>query len=130
MPRIDSDKMDRALRGKMKAEIDEKADRIYYIYDDNHDVVCSTSISQGGKETLRDSRVAAMRRQLGLETTQQLVELVNCKISREEALGAVQKQLPQTWREATVSQIGRLFLHGPLETMRKTFPSNSPRRRQ
>jgi hypothetical protein len=102
MPRIDSDKMDRALRGKMKAEIDEKADRVYYIYDDNHDLVCSTSISQGGKETLRDNRVSAMRRQLGLETTQQLVELVDCTLSREKAL----------------------------ETMRKTFPKDSPRRRK
>ncbi len=94
MPRIDSDKMDRALRGKMKAEIEEKADRVYYIYDDNDDLVCSTSISQGGKETLRDNRIAGMRRQLCLSTSQQLVDLVDCRLSRESALKIMRENHP------------------------------------
>lgn len=78
----------------MKAEIEEKADRVYYIYDDNDDLVCSTSISQGGKETLRDNRIAGMRRQLCLSTSQQLVDLVDCRLSRESALKIMRENHP------------------------------------
>jgi hypothetical protein len=77
----------------MRAEIDEKADRVYYIYDE-HGLVCSTSISQGRKEALRDNRVADMRRQLYLDTSQQLVDLVDCRLSREEALAIMRKNHP------------------------------------
>ena len=94
MGRLDSDKVHRALKGKMKAEIEDKADRFYYIYDKQGNYVCSTSISQGPKETLRDNRVADMKRQLGLDTSQQLIDLVQCRLSREDALEIMQRNRP------------------------------------
>jgi len=94
MGSIDSDKVHRALKGKMKAEIEEKVDRVYYIYDEQGDYVSSTSISQGPKETLRGNRVAEMKRQLGLDTSQQLIDLVQCRLSRKDTLEIMQRNRP------------------------------------
>jgi len=77
----------------MKAEVRNKAHRIYKIYDE-HGFISSTSISQGPKETLRESRVRDMARQLGLDTPQQLIDLVECRLSREAALEIMRRNCP------------------------------------
>src|SRR5262245_30169292 len=93
MGRLDSDKVDRALRSKVKAERLDRGDWYCKIYDEQG-FVCSTSLSKGSKETLRDNRVAEVRRQLGLDTSRQLIDLVECRLSGEEALKIMRKNCP------------------------------------
>lgn len=94
MGRLESDETDKALRGKMKAERLDRADWYYKIYNEQGIFVSSTSISKGSKETLRDQRVRDMALQLGLSTSQQLIDLVRCKLSREDALKIIQINRP------------------------------------
>jgi len=86
MATIDSDKLDKALRGKMRAERTASGDWYYMIKNDKGIIVSSTSISKGAKETLGPNRVSQMARQLRLNKAALLVDLVSCKLSREEAL--------------------------------------------
>jgi hypothetical protein len=86
MATIDSDKLDKALRGKMRAERTARGDWYYTIKNDKGIIVSSTSISKGAKETLGPNRVNQMARQLRLNKSTLLVDLVSCKLSREEAL--------------------------------------------
>lgn len=94
MSRLESDETDKALRGKMKAERVDRADWYYKIYDEQGVFVSSTSISKGAKETLRDARVRDMAHQIGLSTSQQFVDLVKCKLSREDALKIILANRP------------------------------------
>lgn len=86
MAMIDSDKVDKALRGKMKAERTASGDWYYAIRNDKGIIISSTSISKGSKETLGPNRVSQMARQLKLQKSALLVDLVSCKLSREDAL--------------------------------------------
>lgn len=94
MPTIESDKVDRALRGKMKAERQDSRDWYYLIYNDQGILVSSTSISKGAKETLGANRVSQMARQLCLNKSQLLVDLVSCPLSREAALKIMEANCP------------------------------------
>lgn len=94
MARLESDKTDKALTGKMQAERINRADWYYKIYNEEGVFISSTSISKGAKETLRDQRVRDMAIQLGLNTAQEFVDLVSCKLSREEALKIIQANRP------------------------------------
>lgn len=86
MATLNSDKVDRALRGKMKAERRDSVDWRYVIYNEQGQQVSVTRISKGAKHTLSASRISLMARQLGFETTQQFVDMVACILSREETL--------------------------------------------
>jgi hypothetical protein len=77
----------------MRAEVRDKAHRVYRIYDEQG-FISSTSISQGPKETLREPRVRDMARQLGLDTAQQFIDLVECRLSREAALEIMRRNRP------------------------------------
>ena len=77
MATLESDKVDRALRGKMKAERLDRADWRYVVYNKEGKQVSTTRISKGAKHTLSASRLSLMARQLGLDTQQQLVDLVS-----------------------------------------------------
>lgn len=94
MARLESRDVDRALRGKMQAERKDRADWYYVVRNKDGIAISSTSISKGSKETLRDSRVRDMARQLGLDNSQQLVEFVGCTLSREDALKTIEKNRP------------------------------------
>jgi hypothetical protein len=83
---LDSDKVDRALRVKMKAECLNRGDLYYRVYNDQGIRVGSTIISKGSKHSLGPGRVSKMARQLGLDTREQFVDLVKCPLSREDAL--------------------------------------------
>ena len=86
MAALESDKVEKALRSKMEAEREDSGDWYYYIKNEEDIEIASTSISKGAKETLGNSRVSQMARQLRFDTTNQYVMLVRCTISREEAL--------------------------------------------
>lgn len=94
MATLESDNVDRALRSKMKADRKDRADWYYIIRNDQGIQIASTSISKGSKETLRAGRVSAMARQLGLDTAQQLVDLIKCPLSREDALKIIERNRP------------------------------------
>ncbi|MBV9021658.1 MAG: hypothetical protein JOZ71_13200 [Ktedonobacteraceae bacterium] len=91
MTTLDSDKVDKALRSKMKAEREVSADWYYIIKDEEGLEIASTSISKGAKEILRDKRVSQMARQLRLDNGKQLVEFVRCTVSRTEALETIKR---------------------------------------
>ena len=86
MARLESDKVDRALRNKMKADRVDSGDWYYVIQDEEGLDIASTSISKGAKETLGDNRVSQMARQLRFDNANQFVQFVKCTISREDAL--------------------------------------------
>jgi len=94
MGRLESDETDKALRRKMQAVRLDRADWYYKIYNEQGVFVSSTSISKGSKETLRDQRVRDMAHQLGLNTAQELIDLVKCTLSREDALEIIQINRP------------------------------------
>lgn len=95
MPSIDSTRVRRALTGKTQAEEDRGRDDPYYLIRD-HDgrVVGSTSISHGAKEPLGAKRIAQMARQLHLDTVEQFARLVECPLSRDEALTIMTRNWP------------------------------------
>jgi hypothetical protein len=91
MPRtIESDKLDKTLVGKMKAIRKDRADWYYIVRNDQGVTVATTSLSKGAKHTLSPKRVSEMARQLNLSRTQ-LIDLVSCTLSREEALENMEK---------------------------------------
>jgi hypothetical protein len=94
MAGLESDKVEKALLGKMQAERREGKDWRYIIYNDQKRQVSRTGLSKGAKHTLGASRVSEMARQLGLETSRQFVDLVQCPLSREKALEIMERNLP------------------------------------
>jgi len=94
MGTLQSDEVGRVLLSKMKAKRVDRGDWYYKIYDEKGTFVSSTSISKGAKETLTGTRVAQMKRQVGLDTSQQFIDLIECRLSREDALVIMQRNYP------------------------------------
>src|SRR5579872_2493467 len=94
MATIESDKLDKALRGKMRAERQDSGDWYYIIQNKQGIAVSSTSISKGAKHTLGPSRVSQMARQLYLNRPSLLVDLVSCTLNREDALKIMEVNRP------------------------------------
>lgn len=94
MATLESDKVDRAFRGKMRAERQDSIDWRYLIYNEQGKKVSATRISKGPKHTLSSSRVSLMARQIGLNTPQQFIDLVSCLLSREDALKIIESNSP------------------------------------
>jgi hypothetical protein len=91
MTTLESDKVEKALRGKMKAEREDSGDWYFYIKNEEGIEIASTSISKGAKETLSDGRVSQMAKQLRFDNTKQFVEFVRCTVSRDEALDTIKR---------------------------------------
>jgi len=85
MAGLESDKVEKALLGKMQAIRREGKDWKYIIYNDQKKQVSRTLLSKGAKHTLDPGRVSEMAHQLGLKP-RQFIDLVNCPLSREKAL--------------------------------------------
>ena len=94
MATLDSDKVDRALTSKMKAERRDSGDWYYIVHNDQGIAVSSTSISKGAKHTLGPRRVSQMARQLCLNKLQLFVDLVSCTLKREDALKIMEANCP------------------------------------
>ena len=90
---LDSDKVEKALKSKMKAERDgeDSGDWYFYVKDEEGIEIASTSMSKGAKETLGNNRVSQMARQLRFDNTNQFVQFVRCTVSREEALKTMKR---------------------------------------
>lgn len=89
MPSLESDKVDRALKRKMKADVsNDPGDRYYTIFDDDGILVASTSMSKGSKHSISASMVSVMAREMSLKTDE-FAGMVNCRLSREAALAAI-----------------------------------------
>ncbi len=94
MPALESDKVDKSLKGKMKAEVNnEPGDRYYVITDDEGNVVASTSMSKGSKHTISARMVSIMARELKLRPTE-MADMVACTLSREGVLAAIAANTP------------------------------------
>jgi len=78
----------------MKAERLDSIDWRYAIYNEQGSQVSATRLSKGAKHTLGSSRVSLMARQLGLNTSQQFIDLVSCSLSREDALKIIESNSP------------------------------------
>ncbi len=94
MAGLESDKVERALLRKMQAVRREGKDWQYIIYNDQKKQVSRTRLSKGAKHSLGPNRVSEMAHQLGLKTSQQFIDLVNCSLSREKALEIMESNLP------------------------------------
>ena len=95
MAGLESNKVEKALLGKMQAERREGRDWQYIIYNDQKKQVARTRLSKGAKHSLGPNRVSEMAHQLGLETSQQFQELVRCTLSREKALEIIERNSPK-----------------------------------
>ena len=95
MAGLESNKVEKALLGKMRAERREGRDWQYIIYNDQNKQVARTRLSKGSKHSLGPHRVSEMAHQLGLETSQQLQDLVRCTLSREQALEIIERNSPK-----------------------------------
>ena len=91
MARLESNKVEQALRYKMKAEREDSGDWYYYIKDEKGVEIASTIMSKGAKETLSDARVSQMAKQLRFDNTNQFVQFVKCTVSQEEALQTMKR---------------------------------------
>ncbi len=94
MAGLESNKVEKALLGKMQAECRDGRDLHYIIYNDQKKQVARMRLSKGAKHSLGPNRVAEMAHQLGLETSKQFHDLVNCTLSREKALEIMERDLP------------------------------------
>ena len=94
MGTLESNETDKALRGKMQAERLDRPDWFYKIHNEKGEFVSSTSMSKGSKHTLRASRISDTAHQLGLSASQQFIDPVSCKLSREAALKIIQTNRP------------------------------------
>ncbi len=95
MAGLESNKVEKALLGKMRAERREGRGWQYIIYNDQQKQVARTRLSKGAKHSLGPNRVNEMAHQLGLETSQQLHDLVHCTLSREKALEIIERNSPK-----------------------------------
>lgn len=91
MARLESDKVEQALRYKMKAEREDSGGWYYYVKDEEGMEIASTIMSKGAKETLGDKRVSQMAKQLHFDNTNQFVQFVRCTVNREEALKSMKR---------------------------------------
>ncbi|MBV8695009.1 MAG: hypothetical protein JO125_03560 [Chloroflexi bacterium] len=94
MAGLESDKVEKALLGKMRAERREGRDWKYIIYNDQKKQIARTLLSKGAKHSLGPNRVAAMARQLGLESAKQLRDVVDCTLSRDKAIEIIDRNIP------------------------------------
>ncbi len=95
MAGLESNKVEKALLGKMRAERREGRDWQFIIYNDQKKQVSRTRLSKGAKHSLGPNRVNEMAHQLGLETSQQFQDLVHCTLSREKALEIIERNSPK-----------------------------------
>lgn len=93
MATLESDKVEKALKNKMKAEREgeNSGDWFYYIKNDEGIEIASTSMSKGAKETLGNNRVSQMAKQLRFDNANQFVQFVRCTISRDEAIKTMER---------------------------------------
>ena len=94
MSGLESNKVERCLLNKMKAERRDSFDWRYIIYNDQGKQISATRLSKGAKHTLGPKRVREMAHQIGLHTAQQFVNLVQCTLSREAALAIIETNIP------------------------------------
>jgi hypothetical protein len=87
MATLESDKVHAALANKLNCEVDtSKRDHNWYVVRDGGQVLATTQMSKGSKETLRDTLCMLMARQLKLGGAGNLVKFVSCTLSKEECL--------------------------------------------
>jgi hypothetical protein len=91
MAGLESDKVEKALLKKMQAECRDGKDLLYIIYNEQHQQIARTRLSKGAKHSLGPHRVSEMAHQLGLETSRQFHDLVNCTLSRKQALEIMER---------------------------------------
>ena len=94
MAGLESNKVEKALLGKMQAERREGRDWQYIIYNNQNKQIARTRLSKGAKHSLGPNRVSEMAHQLGLKNSQQFQDLVQCTLSREKALEIMESNLP------------------------------------
>lgn len=58
-------------------------DELYYLYCDGKKTSVLTKVSHGKGEDLRDVLIQKVKRQLGLQTTQELTAFVDCPLTFE-----------------------------------------------
>jgi hypothetical protein len=87
MATLESDKVHTALTNKLHCEVDtSKRDHNWYVVRDGGQVLATTQMSKGSKETLRETLCMLMARQLKIGGAGNLVKFVSCTLSKEECL--------------------------------------------
>lgn len=89
MPSLNAGDLAGCLLHKLRATEVGGAHRRFRIYDDQGALVAQTSMSRGWRHstTLTSGMVRDISSQLGLPRSTQLVELVQCTLTRDDYLG-------------------------------------------
>lgn len=93
---FNSKDIERALLVKMQAIYNPNGDMFYYIYDEAGVRIIRTKMSMKANRPIDDNLIFLMYKQLGL-TKKQFEDLINCPLSREEAL-KIMKATPKPWK--------------------------------
>jgi len=97
MATIESDKAHDKLVNKLHCHVeDKKRDHDWYFVFDAGKYLSRTCISKGPRHTIREKLAGKMAHQLGVGTTANLIDFLDCKISKEECLTIIRFSLGPT----------------------------------
>jgi hypothetical protein len=93
MPSLAAGALDACLRTKLQAAVSQGDHRVYLVRDDAGVLVARTRLSHSWRPTtaLDASMVSRISRQLALERTADLLDLVSCTLSRDDYLERVRR---------------------------------------
>ncbi len=79
------------LTKKLRAQERKSTHRKFLVFDDEGELVATTGLSHGWRKNtqLSASMISTIRRELGLRTTDELFQLVDCSLSRTDYLAIV-----------------------------------------
>lgn len=86
MAALDSEEVKKALKSKLGCTEEKQRDHIRYVLRDGDKILSRTMISHGPRQTLGDTLIHKMARQIQLGTSRNFVEMVSCTKTREECL--------------------------------------------
>lgn len=91
MPSLNVGDLERCLTRKLQADEEPGAHRKFKIFGLDGTLIAVTQFSRSwrGSTQISDQMVGAIRSQLNLERTSQLIDLVSCTLTREQYLAVV-----------------------------------------
>ena len=88
MPRVKVSEIEGCLTGKLEATEKDSKHRRFKVFDDNGNLVATTSLSHGWRasDEISDQMFSLIRRELRLDRASELSDLIACPLSRADYL--------------------------------------------
>lgn len=96
VPTLRVSDLEKCLTQKLKAAEESGNHRKFKIYDADGSLIATTQLSHSwrGSTQISDHMVGAIRAQMSLDRTSQLLDLISCTLSREQYLVVVRGEPP------------------------------------